>query len=130
MMNRLSCFAKSPIAAALAWHGYLCLGRGLVYIKIDWCFSLKLICAEYFSAEQCWGAISGSEQKQLEDWAIHNLMCTYCPLKEYLVCIAQKGEGAELLCFDHLEPPAQYRHLVKLGLFQPEDGLLVTFSSD
>lgn len=129
MMNRLSSFAKSPIAAALAWHGYLCLGRGLVYIRVECCSSFKLIRAEYFSQDQYWSAISELEQKQPENRAIYNLICTYYPLEEYLVCVSQVDEGAEMLCFNHLEPPNQYRNLVELGLFQPEDGLLITFSS-
>lgn len=130
MTNRLSSFAQSSIAAALGWHGYLCLGRGLVYIRVECCCSFKLIRAEYFSQDQYWGSISDLEQKQPENRAIHNLICTYCPLEEYLVCVSQVDEKAELLCFNHMKPPDQYRNLVDLGLFQPEDGLLIVFSSN
>lgn len=78
-------FARSPIAAALGWHGYLCIGRGLIYLKTEFISDRTLVCAEYFSQEQYWSATSELGREQSENQATYSLISEYCPLEEYSV---------------------------------------------
>ena len=129
LINRLKALSKSPLAAAVAWQGYLLLGRGMVYIKPDRTPSTQLILTHYCSLEQFWKSIPTAERTLHLNRSFYDLLSSYCQLTEYVVCYPKNASAElEMTSFDHLEPPAEYTSLKSKGFFQSGDGLLITFN--
>lgn len=129
LISRLKTLAKSPLSAAVAWQGYLQLGRGMVYIKPERTPSAQLIITHYCSLEQFWETIPAPERTLHLNRSFYDLLSNYCQLTEYVVCYPKNSSGElEMTCCEHLEPPAEYTILKLKGFFQSGDGLLVAFN--
>ncbi len=128
LIDRILILSKSPVAAALAWQGYLFKGRGLVNIRPDRTASTQLVVAHYYSLEQFWATLDATQQKQQMNRSVYDLLSSYSQLTEYIVCYPKNTLGElEIACVEHIEPPAEHRTLKSIGFFQSGDGLLITF---
>lgn len=113
--------SKSRIIAALAWQGYLLKGRGLVKIEPYKTPSNQVI----IFAKYC-----GAEELEQNNHHLKKLLSSYCQLTEFIACYPKNTLGEiEIGRLEGAMPPTEHKAVMLTGLFQPGDGITISFDS-
>jgi len=130
VVDRIRRLTRFPIIAAISWQGYQRKGRGFVHVTLQPTDVDELIVARYIQGNEFWNHIPANEQSTPEHQAIYNLLMSYVPETEYIVCaIRDLNHEEELICFDHLIPKEQLDACQNLGLFLPSDDSFIAIST-